>query len=72
MARMGVSRTKADGRGMMEDVVSLLKEFMENEARSGSMDLTLSKSLTLGKAQVNFALLSLNRDCWVCYSAVCV
>ncbi len=23
---------------MMEDVVSLLKEFMENEARSGSMD----------------------------------
>ena len=32
------------------------------EARSCSMDLTLSKSLTLGKAQVNLALLSLNRD----------
>ena len=38
MEKMGVRIIKADGRGMMEDVVSLLKEFMENEARSGSMD----------------------------------
>lgn len=49
-----------------------LLEFMEIEARSGSMDLTLSKSLTLCKAQVNLALLSLNRDCWMCNSTVCV
>lgn len=35
-----------------QDLILKLKEFMENEARSGSMDLTLSKSLTLGKAQV--------------------
>lgn len=53
-------------------LLSLLTQFMENEARSGSMDLTLSKSLTLGKAQVNLALLSLNRDCWMCNSTVCV
>ncbi len=56
----------------MEDVVSCLKEFLENEARSGSMDLTLSKSLTLGKAQVNLALLSLNCDCRVCVATVCI
>ena len=43
-------------------LVDRLREFMENEARSCSMDLTLSKSLTLGKTQVNLALLSLNRD----------
>lgn len=35
---------------------------METEARSCLMDLTLSKSLTLGKTQVNLALLSLNCD----------
>ena len=39
MVRMGVRRTKADGRGMMEDVLSSLREFIENEVRSGSMDL---------------------------------
>lgn len=55
-----------------QDLILKLKEFMENEARSGSMDLTLSKSLTLGKAQVNLALLSLNRDCRMCNSTVCV
>ena len=49
-----------------------LQEFMEAEARSGSMDLTLSKSLTLFKAQVNLAFLSLNRDCWMCNTSVCV
>ena len=38
MVRMGVRRTKADGRGMMEDVISRLREFLEVEARSGSMD----------------------------------
>lgn len=27
-----------DGRSMMEDLVSSLKEFLDNEARSGSMD----------------------------------
>ena len=55
-----------------QSLILILQEFMENEARSGSMDLTLSKSLTLGKAQVNLALLSLNRDCWMCNSTVCV
>ena len=55
---------------MMEDVVYRLKEFIENEARSCSMDLTLSKSLILGKIQVNLALLSLNRDFWVRDSAL--
>lgn len=49
-----------------------LQEFMENEARSGSMDLTLSKSLTLYKAQVNLAFLSLNRDCWMYNTTVCI
>ena len=55
-----------------QDLILKLKEFMENEARSGSMDLILSKSLTLGKTQVNLALLSLNRDCRMYNSAVCV
>lgn len=36
------------------------------------MDLTLSKSLTLGKAQVNLALLSYNRDYRVCGATVCI
>lgn len=49
-----------------------LQEFMEDEARSVAMDLTLSKSLTLCKAQVNLAFLSLNRDCWMCNTSVCV
>ncbi len=57
---------------MRNELINQLQEFMEIEARSGSMDLTLSKSLTLGKAQVNLALLSLNRDCWMCNSTVCV
>ena len=47
---------------MMEDVVARLKEFIEEEARSCSMDSDSSKSLTLGKAQANLAMLSLNRD----------
>ena len=51
---------------------SQLTQFMENEARSCSMDLTLSKSLTLGKAQVNLALLSYNRDYRVCGATVCI
>ena len=34
------------------ELLDRLKEFVEDEVRSGSMDLTLSKSLTLGKAQV--------------------
>lgn len=55
-----------------QSLILILQEFMENEARSGSMDLTLSKSLTLGKAQVNLALLSLNRDCRMYNSAVCL
>ena len=36
--KMGVRLTKADGRGMMEDVVVRLREFLEVEVRSGSMD----------------------------------
>ena len=55
-----------------QDMILRIREFMENEARSGSIDLTLSKSLTLGKAQVNLALLSLNRDCRMYNSAVCL
>lgn len=34
------------------EIIDRLREFMESEDRSCSMDLTLSKSLTLGKAQV--------------------
>lgn len=56
----------------MQDLIIRIREFVESEARSGSIDLTLSKSLTLGKAQVNLALLSLNRDCWMCNSTVCI
>lgn len=54
------------------DIISGLQEFMEDEARSGSMDLILSKSLTLGKVQVNLALLSLNRDCRMYNATVCI
>ena len=39
MVRMGARRTKADGRGMMEDVVARLKDFIESEMRSCSMDV---------------------------------
>ena len=38
MVRMEVRRTEADGRGMMEDVTSRLRTFIENEMRSCSMD----------------------------------
>ena len=38
MGRMGVRRTKGDGRGMREDVVAQLKDFIESEMRSCSMD----------------------------------
>ena len=38
MVRMEVRLTKDDVRGMMEDVVSRLKEFIENEMKSCSMD----------------------------------
>ena len=55
-----------------QDLILRIREFMENEARSGSIDLTLSKSLTLCKAQVNLAFLSLNRDCWMYNTAVCI
>lgn len=55
-----------------QDLILRIREFMENEARSGSIDLTLSKSLTLGKAQVNLALLSYNRDYRVCGATVCI
>ena len=54
------------------DMVNRLKEFLESEARSCSMDLTLSKSLTLGKTQVNLALLSLNRDFGVRDASLCL
>lgn len=57
---------------MRNELINQLQEFMEIEARSESMDLTLSKSLTFGKAQVNLALLSLNRDCRMYNSAVCL
>lgn len=43
-------------------LVERFRERIENETRSGAMDLTLSKSFTLGIAQVNMALLSFNRD----------
>ena len=38
MAKTEVRLTKADGKGMMDDVVSRLKELVENEMRSCSMD----------------------------------
>ena len=57
---------------MRNELINQLQEFMEIEARSGSMDLTLSKSLTLGIAQVNLTFLSLNRDCWMYNTTVCI
>lgn len=53
-------------RLMINDIVLRLKEFMENEARSCSMDLTLSKPLTLDNVKASFSLYSLNRGFWVC------
>ena len=38
MVRMEVRLTKVDGKGMMDDVVARLKEFVKNEMRSCSMD----------------------------------
>ena len=38
MVKMEAKLTKADGRGMMDDVVARLKEFVKNEMRSCSMD----------------------------------
>ncbi len=51
---------------MINDIVLRLKEFLENEARSCSMDLTLSKPLTLDNVKASFSLYSLNRGFWVC------
>lgn len=53
-------------RLMFDNIVLRLKEFMENEARSCSMDLTLSKPLTLDNVKASFSLYSLNRGFWVC------
>lgn len=39
MARTEVKLTKAEGRDMMDDVVPRLREFIENEMRSCSMDI---------------------------------
>ena len=39
MVRMEVKRTRADVRGLKEDVVGRLREFIENEMRSCSMDI---------------------------------
>lgn len=49
----------------MNSSISRLKEFMVNEARSCSMDLTLSKPLTLDNVKASFSLYSLNRGFWV-------
>lgn len=38
-----------------------IAEFIENEDRSCSLDLTLSKPLTLDNLKANFSLYSLNR-----------
>ena len=38
MVKMEVRCTKVDGKGMMDDVVARLKEFLKNEMRSCSMD----------------------------------
>ena len=46
---------------MMEDVVGRLREFIEDVMRSCSMDLTLSRPLTLDNAKARFPLYSLNR-----------
>ena len=56
----------------MNDIVERLKAFMENEARSCSMDLTLSNPLTLDNAKASFAVFSLNRGFRVRDTAVCV
>lgn len=53
-------------RVMNDEIVLRLKEYMENEARSCSMDLTLSKPLTLDNVKASFSLYSLNRGFWVC------
>jgi len=57
---------------MINDIVLRLKEFLENEARSCSMDLTLSKPLTLDNVKASFSLYSLNRGFWVCNAWVCL
>ena len=49
-------------RLMINDIVLRLKEFMENEARSCSMDLTLSKPLTLDNVKASFPLLMIIKD----------
>ena len=38
MEKTEVKLTKADEKGMMDDVVPRLREFMDNEVRSCSMD----------------------------------
>ena len=53
-------------RLMIDILVQRLKEFMENEVCSCSMDLTLSKPLTLDNVKASFSLYSLNRGFWVC------
>lgn len=45
----------------MENISARLREFIENEMRSCSMDLTLSRPLTLDNAKASFPLYSLNR-----------
>ena len=52
-------------RVMIDNIVQRLNEFMENEVRSCSMDLTLSKPLTLDNVKASFSLYSLNRGFWV-------
>ena len=61
MVKMEVRLTMVDGKGMMDDVVSRLKKLVENEMRSCSMDLTMSKPLTLDNIKASFSLYSLNR-----------
>lgn len=57
---------------MMEDVISRLRDFMESEARSCSMDLTLSKPLTLDNVKASFPLYSLNRGIRAHHASVCL
>ena len=59
-------------RFKMDNIGLQLAEFMENEARSCSMDLTLSKPLTLDNVKASFPLYSLNRGFWVCNARVCI
>lgn len=54
------------------EIIERLKNFLELETHSCSMGLTLLKSLTLGKTQVNLALLSQKRDFRVRNTSVCV